>query len=80
MWQKTKVGKRFGFPGRKDSQSTVAYCSPLRGALACVQNAMRFVEPAVSLLLPDLPNKKGHLKVTFIIWRARQESNLQPPA
>jgi hypothetical protein len=32
-----------------------------------------FVEPAVLLLLPDLPNKKGHLKVTFCIWRARQE-------
>jgi hypothetical protein len=54
--------------------------SPLGGALMCVQNAMRFVEPAVSLLLPDLPNKKGHLKVTFVIWHARQESNLQPPA
>jgi hypothetical protein len=39
-----------------------------------------FCRTAGSLLPPDLPNKKGHLKVTFVIWRARQESNLQPPA
>ncbi len=71
------VGSQCPSDSRPDLiRTTINY--PLAGPIS-IEAPCRFVERAGSHPAAAA-NKKGHLTVTFFVWRARQESNLQPPA
>lgn len=69
-----------------DSQSALADYSPLRSALAGVQNAMRFVEHEQFSRSQDTADVKvkrglslGYVPFLLSKWRTRHDSNMRPP-